>query len=42
VTVAIPRFATRLDFGGVERLPAAMTKEEAIEMADFVVVTMEA
>jgi hypothetical protein len=42
MTVATPRYATRLDFGGVERLPAAITKEEAIEMADFVVVTMEA
>lgn len=37
-----PRYATRLDFGGVKRLPAMMTKEEAVQLADFVVVTMEA
>jgi hypothetical protein len=42
MTLASPRYATRLDFGGVERLSAAITKTEAIEMADFVVVTMEA
>jgi len=37
-----PRYATRLNFGGVRRLPAAMSREEAKELADFVVVTMEA
>jgi hypothetical protein len=42
MTVASPRYPTRLDFGGVERLPAAISKAEAIEMAEFVVVTMEA
>lgn len=42
MTVASPRYLTKLDFGGVERMPAAISKEEAVEMADFVVVTMEA
>ncbi len=37
-----PRYSTRLNFGGVRRLPASMTKEEAKHLADFVVVTMEA
>lgn len=41
-TAASPRYATRLNFGGVQRLPVAISKEEAAEMADFVVVTMEA
>jgi hypothetical protein len=37
-----PRYATRLNFGGVRRLPSSVTKDEAGQMADFVVVTMEA
>jgi len=37
-----PRYKTRLDFGGVKRAPAAVSKTEAGELADFVVVTMEA
>lgn len=37
-----PRYATKLNFGGVRRLPASVTKEEAKNLADFVVVTMEA
>jgi len=37
-----PRYATRLNFGGVRRLPASMTRDEAKSLADFVVVTMEA
>jgi endogenous inhibitor of DNA gyrase (YacG/DUF329 family) len=41
-TVNSPRYATKLNFGGVRRLPAAMTKDEAEHMADFVIVTMEA
>jgi len=41
-TASPPRYATRLNFGAVRRLPASLTKEEAEEMADFVVVTMEA
>jgi len=41
-TVQTPRYNSRLDFGGVPRLPAGVKKEEAMELADFVVVTMEA
>lgn len=37
-----PKYATRLDFGGVARLPAAVSKEEATRLANFVVITMEA
>jgi hypothetical protein len=42
LTVSSPKYSTRLDFGGVRRMPAHMSKEEASELADFVVVTMEA
>jgi len=42
LTLAIPKYTTRLDFDGVERLPSVVSRNEAIEMADFVVVTMEA
>jgi hypothetical protein len=41
-TASPPRYASRIDFGNVPRLPAAMKKEEAMKLADFVVVTMEA
>jgi len=41
-TASPPRYATRLNFGGVRRLAASVTKEEAKTLADFVVVTMEA
>lgn len=41
-TAASPKYRTRLDFGGVRRMPASMSKDEAKELADFVVVTMEA
>lgn len=37
-----PRYPTRLNFGNVTRVPAVITKPEANELADFVVVTMEA
>jgi hypothetical protein len=37
-----PRYATRLNFGGVRRVPTSLRKEQASELADFVVVTMEA
>jgi endogenous inhibitor of DNA gyrase (YacG/DUF329 family) len=42
LTANPPRYATRLNFGGVRRLSASMTMEEAKSLADFVVVTMEA
>lgn len=41
-TGAAPRYATRLNFGGVRRLPGTLPKQEAVQLADFVVVTMEA
>ncbi len=41
-TVKSPNYRTRLNFGGVRRMPAVMPSEEASELADFVVVTMEA
>ena len=37
-----PRYSTRLKFGNEARIPAAISKQEAAELADFVVVTMEA
>ncbi len=37
-----PRYPTRLNFGNAARLPAVVSKQEANELADFVVVTMEA
>ena len=37
-----PKYPTRLNFGNVVRLPAVLSKQEANELADFVVVTMEA
>jgi hypothetical protein len=37
-----PKYATRLDFGGVPRLPAYLSKEEAMKLANFVVITLEA
>ena len=41
-TSSSPRYATRLNFGNLPRLPVAISKEEAAELSDFVVVTMEA
>jgi len=42
MTARNPRYATRLNFGGMPRVPVALSKKEAEELADFVVVTMEA
>lgn len=42
LTSSNPRYATRLNFGGLPRIPVAISKKEAAELADFVVVTMEA
>jgi len=42
LTTSNPRYKTRLNFGGLPRLPTALSKKEAAELADFVVVTMEA
>ena len=41
-TVNAPHYSTRMDFGLVPRLPTVVKQAEAIEMADFVVVTVEA
>jgi len=41
-TSSPPKYATRLNFGNVKRLPATVSKDEATHLADFVVVTMEA
>jgi hypothetical protein len=37
-----PKYAVRADFGGFPRLPAVMPKEEASQLANFVVITLEA
>ncbi len=42
LTTKPPMYATRKDFGGVERIPASVSRKEAEEMADFVAVTLEA
>jgi hypothetical protein len=42
LTVTPPLYSTRMDFGLVPRLPTVVKQEEAMEMADFVVVTIEA
>jgi hypothetical protein len=42
MTTAPPQYRTRLDFAKLERLPTAISKEEATRMADFVLVTIEA
>jgi len=36
------RYRTRLNFSNIPRIPAVMDKKEAAELADFVVVTIEA
>jgi hypothetical protein len=41
-TVNPPPYSTRMDFGLVPRLPTVVKRGEAMEMADFVVVTIEA
>jgi hypothetical protein len=41
-TGAAPRYPTRLNFNNVRRLPGTLPKQEAAQLADFVVVTMEA
>ncbi len=42
ITSRNPRYSTRLNFGGMPRIPVALSKKDAGELADFVVVTMEA
>jgi hypothetical protein len=42
LTSSPPRYSLRQDFDGIERIPTTMMQDEAIEMADFVAVTLEA
>jgi len=42
LTEAQPMYSLRTDFNNVERVPTVVGKEEAMQMADFVIVTMEA
>lgn len=42
LTSSPPRYAVRQDFNGIERIPTTMGQDEAVEMADFVAVTLEA
>lgn len=37
-----PRYSVRSDFGGLQRLGVNITQKEAEQLADFVIVTMEA
>ena len=42
LTLNNPRYTTRADFAGTRRMPASTSRDEAIEMADFVALTLEA
>jgi endogenous inhibitor of DNA gyrase (YacG/DUF329 family) len=42
LTTGAPSFVARADFANIERLPTSVNQEEAIELADFVAVTLEA
>lgn len=42
LTTSNPRYGVRQDFNGLQRLATTVFQEEAIEMADFVAVTLEA
>jgi len=42
LTVNNPRYSVRDDFADVQRMPATTGREEAIELADFIAVTLEA
>ncbi|MDW5563635.1 MAG: hypothetical protein SA339_10450 [Methanomassiliicoccus sp.] len=42
LTSSPPRYQARSDFAGIERIPTTMGQDEALEMADFVAVTLEA
>ena len=37
-----PNYSTRFNFGGIKSLPAVVTRAESTELADFVLVSMEA
>lgn len=42
LTINPPRYELRSDFSDVERMPTTVLQEDAIELADFVAVTLEA
>jgi hypothetical protein len=42
LTTQNPPYKTRKDFNNIVRLPTTLSQEDAVEMADFVVVTLEA
>jgi DNA-directed RNA polymerase subunit RPC12/RpoP len=42
LTTNNPPYKVRKDFNNIERLPTTLSQEDAVEMADFVVVTLEA
>jgi hypothetical protein len=42
LTMSPPRYSTRLDFGGLQRLPTKITNGEAEKVSDFVFVTIQA
>lgn len=42
LTYEPPRYDVRPDFGGRQRIGSTITKNEAEELADFVIVSMEA
>jgi hypothetical protein len=42
LTMSPPHYVARKDFLGIERVSTTMSQSEAVEMADFVVVTLEA
>lgn len=42
MTESQPMYSLRMDFNNVERAPTAVSREEAMKMADFIIVTMEA
>jgi len=42
LTTSNPRYSVRSDFNNTERLATTINQEEAVEMADFVAVTLEA
>lgn len=42
LTTNNPHYSVRQDFNRIDRLPTTMNEEEAMEMADFVAVTLEA
>lgn len=42
LTLNNPPYAVRGDFNGIDRIPASVAQAEAIELADFIAITLEA